>query len=130
MKEGLKVENLPSIKKISLFEKIKNNIKHFFGMNQEKTEQQETQQINEVVSKDNFKEKIKFEEDLEKKKLLEIQRRLEEGGMTLEVASELTRDLTSEEKSDLLELYKTQINKLEESLKNYKKRILTITKKV
>ena len=124
------MENLPSIKKISLFEKIKNNIKRLFGVKQEEIKQPEIQPIKEAISKTNFKEEIKFEEDLEKKKLLEIQRKLEEGGITLELATKLTKDLTSEEKVNLLELYKAQINKLEESLKSYKRKILAIRKKV
>ena len=50
--------------------------------------------------------------------------------MTVELATELTKDLTDEEKNNLLELYKTQITQLEQSLQNYKKRILAIRKKV
>lgn len=121
--------NLPAIKKISFFEKIKNKIKLFFGIKQEE-QKQEVEQIKQVINKTNFKEEIKFQEDLEKKKLLEIQKKLEDGGMNLELASKLTKDLTSEEKFRLLELYKTQINDLEVSLKNYKRKILEIRKKV
>lgn len=124
------MENLPIVKKTSLIEKIRNNIKRLFGIKQEEIKQPEIQPIRETIRKTNFKEKIKFEEDLEKKKLLTIQRKLEEGGMTLELANKLTKDLTSEEKLKLLELYKTQINDLEESLKNYKRKILEIRKKV
>ena len=51
-----------------------------------------------AVNKNNFREEIKFEEDLEKKKLLEIQRKLEEGGMTIELATKLTKDLTPSKK--------------------------------
>ncbi len=124
------MENLPIIKKQSLIEKIRNNIKRLFGIKQEEIKQPEIQPIKETIRKTNFKEKIKFEEDLEKKKLLTIQRKLEKGGMTLELANKITKDLTSEEKLKLLELYKTQINDLEESLKNYKRKILEIRKKV
>ena len=117
------MKDLPIIKKISLIERIKNNIRLIFGIKQEE-QKQEIEQIKEVINKTNFKEKIKFEEDIEKKKLLEIQKKLEETGITLELASELTKDLTSEEKFKLLELYKTQINDLEENLKNYKIRYI------
>lgn len=120
------MENLPIIKKTSFFKKIKNTIKRLFGAHQEETKQTEIQRVQEDVNKNNFREEIKFEEDLEKKKLLEIQRKLEEGGMTIELATKLTKDLTNEEKGNLLELYKTQIDDLEESLKNYKKKILAI----
>ena len=120
------MENLPSIKSISFFEKIKNKIKIFFGIYEKKEEREVINQIKENINKTNFKNKIKFEENLEKKKLLEIQKVLENGEITIELASELTKDLTSKEKSNLLELYKTQINQLEVSLENYKKRILAI----
>lgn len=124
------MENLPIIKKTNLFEKIKDSIKRIFRIKQEEIKESEVQQVQEAVNKNNFREEIKFEEDLEKKKLLEIQRKLEEGGMTIELATKLTKDLTNEEKNNLLELYKTQINELEESLKNYKKKILEIRKRV
>lgn len=120
------MENLPSIKSISFFEKIKNKIKIFFGIYEKKEEREVINQIKENINKTNFKNKIKFEENLEKKKLLEIQKVLENGEITLELASELTKDLTSKEKSNLLELYKTQINQLEMSLENYKRKILAI----
>lgn len=120
------MENLPSIKSISFFEKIKNKIKIFLRIYEEKEERAVINQIKENINKPNFKDKIKFEEDLGKKKLLEIQKRLEDGEITIELASELTKDLTSKEKSNLLELYKTQINQLEVSLENYKRRILAI----
>ena len=122
--------NLPVIKKESFFEKIKNTIKRLFGIYEEITQPIEVPQFQAVDNKNKFKEEIKFEEDLGKKKLLEIQKKLEEGGMTIELATELTKDLTDEEKNNLLELYQTQITELEESLQNYKKRILAIRKRV
>lgn len=118
------MENLPAIKKQSFIEQIKNVFRSLFGRKEEMFNQEP--QTYQKIDRSEFKENIKFEEDLSKKKLLEIQRKLEEGGITLELASELTKDLTSEEKSSLLELYKAQINKLEESLKNYKRKILAI----
>jgi len=120
------MENLPAIKKDSFIKKIKNIFKCLFGRKEEMFNQAPS--IYQRTDKTEFKEKIKFEEDFSIKKLLEIQRKLEEGGITLELASELTKDLTTEEKSKLLELYKFQINKLEESLKNYKRKILEIKK--
>lgn len=122
--------NLPVIKKESFFEKIKKTIKRLFGIKEEVFEQIEVPKFKTADNKNKFKEEIKFEEDLGKKKLLEIQKKLEEGGMTVELATELTKDLTNEEKNNLLELYKTQIEDLEKSLQNYKKRILAIRKKV
>lgn len=118
------MENLPIIKKTNIIDKIKHKIKLFLGINQEKEEQVVINQIRE--NKPNFKDEIKFEEDVEIKKLLEIQKKLESCGITLELASELTKDLTSEEKVNLLKLYKTQINELEMSLENYKRKILAI----
>ena len=121
------MKNLPAIKKQSFIEKIKNVFITLFGRKEDMFNQMP--QTYQKMDKSKFKQKIKFEEDFSIKKLLEIQRKLEEGGISLELASELTKNLTSEEKSNLLELYKTQINDLEESLKNYKKRILAIRKK-
>ena len=77
------------------------------------------------IDKNNFIERIKFQEDKEKIKLLQIQKQLEEK-MTIELAAQLIKDLRSEEKVNLLDLYKTQINELETSLENYKRRILKI----
>lgn len=81
--------------------------------------------ISLCVERNNFLEKIKFQEDKEKLKLIQIQKQLEEK-MTIELATKLIKDLKREERSKLLELYKTQINELETSLENYKRRILRI----
>lgn len=120
------MENLPIVKKKGFWEKINSRIKKLLGIGQEETMHKEVQQIKQDINKNNFKEEIKIEEDLEKKKLLDIQKKLEDGGITTELAEELTKDLTSEEKSNLLELYKTQINNLENSLQNYKRKILAV----
>lgn len=77
------------------------------------------------MQRSDFIEKIKFQEDKEKIKLLQVQKKLEEE-MTIELAAGLIKDLRKEEKVNLLELYKTQINNLEASLENYKRRILKI----
>lgn len=123
------MEILPAIRKENFFEKIKNAIKRLFGKNTQLSEAIEIQETKQECNKNKFKEEIKFEEDLEKKKLLEIQKKLEQGGITVELAKELTNDLTDEEKNNLLELYKTQIEELEKSLENYKRKILAIRKK-
>lgn len=81
--------------------------------------------ISLCVERNNFLEKIKFQEDKEKLKLIQIQKQLEEK-MTIELATKLIKDLKREERSKLLELYKTQISELETSLENYKRRILRI----
>lgn len=124
------MNNLPIIKKKGFWEKINRKIKSLLGIGKEGAMLKEVQPIKQDINKNNFREEIKFEEDLEKKKLLDVQRKLEDGGITTELAEKLTKDLTSEEKGKLLELYKTQINDLEESLKNYKNKILEIRKRV
>ena len=124
------MEELEIIKKEKFFEKIKDSIKILFGIQEEICGFIQTPQSQMVEKKNKFKEEIKFKEDSEKKKLLDIQKKLEEGGITVELATQLTKYLTNEEKNNLLELYKTQITELEQSLQNYKKRILAIRKKV
>ena len=83
-----------------------------------------------VLSKKSFKESLKSTESLERIELINIQRQLEEGGITLKLAQELTKHLNKEQKKKLLELYKNQIRDLEDSIENYKRKIIEIRKKV
>ena len=99
------MNNLPVIKKKSFFEEIKKSIKRLFRIKTEENKQQEEKLNIELVNEKKFINNIKIEEDLSKKKLLEIQRKLEEGGITEELVTVLTKDLTNEERISLLKLY-------------------------
>jgi len=76
-----------------------------------------------------FKESLKFKQDEEKLELLRIQRELEKEGITIQLVQKLTKHLSKEQRNKLIELYKNQINNLEDSLQNYKRKILEIRKK-
>ena len=74
----------------------------------------------------NFVESIKIVPDKEKEMLLKIQDEIEKNGIALENVIELTRNLTESEKQRLKQLYLEQIDDLNSSTENYKKKILRI----
>ncbi len=76
----------------------------------------------------NFKESIKIVPDKEKEMLLKIQDEIEKKGITLENVIELTKNLSDSQKKRLKQLYSKQIEDLNESTDNYKKKILNIKK--
>lgn len=74
----------------------------------------------------NFLESIKIFPDKEKEKLLRIQDEIEKNDITPEKVFELTKNLSVSQKSLLKELYIEQIKNLNNSVENYKKKILKI----
>ena len=78
------------------------------------------------MSKVNFFESIKVLPDKEKEMLLRIQDEIEEKGVTLENVFELTKNLTESQKILLKQLYIEQLENLNNSVENYKKKILKI----
>ena len=62
--------------------------------------------------------------------LLKIQNELEKRGINKENAKLLTKDLSSEQKTKLENLYIKQIADYEKSIKNYKNKIIEIRKQV
>ena len=62
--------------------------------------------------------------------LLKIQNELEKRGINTENAKLLTKDLSSEQKTKLENLYIKQIADYEKSIKNYKNKIVEIRKQV
>lgn len=62
--------------------------------------------------------------------LLKIQDDLEKKGINGENVLELTNNLNNIQKQKLLDLYREQISNYETSLKNHKKNILAIRKKL
>ena len=76
------------------------------------------------MSNVNFMESIKIVPDKEKELLLKIQDEIEKEGITLENVLNLTKNLTDREKQRLKQLYLEQIDDLNSSTENYKKKIL------
>lgn len=76
------------------------------------------------MSNVNFMESIKIVPDKEKELLLKIQDEIEKEGITLENVLNLTKNLTDREKKRLKQLYLEQIDDLNSSTENYKKKIL------
>ena len=76
------------------------------------------------MSNVNFVESIKIVPDKEKELLLKIQDEIEKEGITLENVLNLTKNLTDREKQRLKQLYLEQIDDLNSSTENYKKKIL------
>ena len=74
----------------------------------------------------NFMESIKIVPDKEKEMLLKIQDEIEKKGITPENVLELTKNLSDSQKKRLKQLYIDQIEGLNESIENYKKKILKI----
>lgn len=72
-----------------------------------------------------FLNSIRYVEDEDRKKLLRIQRKLEEN-INKENAYELTKDLSKAQKMKLLNLYQEQNDKLNQNINNYKDKILKI----
>lgn len=85
---------------------------------------------NEENNKNSFFKSIKFEEEPDTVKLLKIQDELEKRGINKKNAFELTKDLSEEQKQKLETLYREQIKEFEVSLENYKKKIISIRKKI
>lgn len=78
------------------------------------------------MSNANFMESIKIVPDKEKEMLLKIQDEIEKKGITPENVIELTKNLSDSQKKRLKQLYKEQIEDLNYSTENYKKKILKI----
>ena len=74
----------------------------------------------------NFMESIKIVPDKEKEMLLKIQDEIEKKGIKPENVLELTKNLSDSQKKRLKQLYIDQIEGLNESIENYKKKILKI----
>ena len=85
---------------------------------------------NKTNNKNSFYNSIKFEEDLDREKLLKIQEELEKRGINKQNALNLTKDLSEKQKQKLEELYKEQIHELETNIENYKNKITDIRKKL
>lgn len=116
-------KDLSVIEKDSFFDKIKTFFKNLFGKKSVKTENFETITNNEIK-----KEKVKSPEnncDTEKKLLL-IQKQIENTSLTVNEVNGIIKNLNKDEIELLKELYKNQIVNLERDLNNYKNRIMAV----
>ena len=110
--------NLPQIKKEGIFVKIKNWFKTLFR-GKEIVEQSMRETIEEIsttveeIKNDTFKDSIKVES---KDRILFLQRQLKEKQIEMS-------DLTDEELDEMIELYETQIEEKENTLKKYKDKL-------
>ena len=78
------------------------------------------------MSNVSFRESIRIAPDNEKEMLLKIQDKIEKNGITVENVLRFTKDLSDSQKERLKQLYREQIDGLNSSIKNYKKRILRV----
>ena len=74
----------------------------------------------------NFMKSIKIVPDKEKEMLLKIQDEIEKKGIIPDNVLELTKNLSDSQKKRLKQLYREQIEDLNYSTENYKKKILKI----
>ena len=100
----------------SFFRKLFFNRKAIQAENQENIASVE----DNIETRNEFIKYIKIETNEE---LLDIQKQLEKGKITIE-------ELTEKQKSDLIELYKKQIEVKKDKLNNLKKRIINLRKKL
>lgn len=117
------VNNHGILRKIANFIKklfYKDNINYISSINEN----------NSSNNKNSFLKSVKFEEDPDKVMLLKIQDDLEIKGINGKNAYELTKNLSEVQKQKLLNLYEEQIKSYETSLKNHKRNILAIRKKL
>lgn len=120
-------KSLRIVEKENIFNKIKNIFKSIFC----KENNTGTSLVNENVTGDerNFFAKFSSQFSNSKTKLLEIQDKLEKLGINRKNVIELTKDLTDDEKKELFDLYKVQINSYEKNTEKCKDKILKIKKK-
>lgn len=102
-------KNLPYIKKVKIFTKVKNWFKGLLGIG--KIEEPIQEPINNNITKKNeFKESIRVES---KDGILSLQRKLEDEQIKIS-------DLTDEELDKMIGLYKDQIIIKEDKIKHYR----------
>lgn len=120
-------KSLRIVEKGNIFNKIKNIFKSIFC----KENNTGTFLVNENVTGDerNFFAKFSSQFSNSKTKLLEIQDKLEKLGINRKNVIELTKDLTDDEKKELFDLYKVQINSYEKNTEKCKDKILKIKEK-
>jgi hypothetical protein len=76
-----------------------------------------------------FRKSLKYETDYDMVKLLSIQRKIEANRNDEQIISKLISSLTKSEKDKLIQLYNSQILFLNNSINNYKNKIIKERKK-
>lgn len=111
--------NLPEIKKESIFQKFKKWFKRFFSKDEIIMEDPIKDAINEISESIDDIKRNKFIDDIKvdsKDEILLLQRKLKE--KQIEIV-----DLTDEQLDEMIELYREQIQYKKEKLKKYKNKI-------
>ena len=79
---------------------------------------------------DDFKNSLKCDSNYDIVKLLMIQRKIEQCKNNEQIISNLISGLTEQEKYKLIQLYTSQIGSLNNSINNYKNKIIRERKKI
>ena len=122
--------SLQVIQKNSFFDKIVKFVKNVFRKKNIEYAINTDSNIFSNDKKQEFFNNLRNQQDPDRDLLLKIQNELEKRGINKENAKLLTKDLSSEQKIKLENLYIKQIADYEKSIKNYKNKIVEIRKQV
>ena len=122
--------SLQVIQKNSFFDKIVKFVKNVFRKKNIEYDVNTDSNIFSNDKKQEFFNNLRNQQDLDRDLLLKIQNELEKRGINKENAKLLTKDLSSEQKAKLENLYINQIADYEKSIKNYKNKIVEIRKQI
>ena len=113
--------SLQVIQKNSFFDRIVKFVKNVFRKKNIEDPINTDSNIFSNDKKQEFLNNLRNQQDPDRDLLLKIQNELEKRGINKENAKLLTKDLSSEQKTKLENLYIKQIADYEKSIKNYKK---------
>lgn len=122
--------SLQVIQKNSFFDKIVKFVKNVFRKKNIEYDVNTDSNIFSNDKKQEFFNNLRNQQDSDRDLLLKIQNELEKRGINKENAKLLTKDLSSEQKAKLENLYINQIADYEKSIKNYKNKIVEIRKQI
>jgi|GEM_PF-5420655 hypothetical protein len=122
--------SLQVIQKNSFFDRIVKFVKNVFRKKNIEDPINTDSNIFSNDKKQEFLNNLRNQQDPDRDLLLKIQNELEKRGINKENAKLLTKDLSSEQKTKLENLYIKQIADYEKSIKNYKNKIIEIRKQV
>ena len=122
--------SLQVIQKNSFFDKIVKFVKNVFRKKNIEYAINTDSNIFSNDKKQEFFNNLRNQQDPDRDLLLKIQNELEKRGINKENAKLLTKDLSSEQKIKLENLYIKQIADYEKSIKNNKNKIVEIRKQV
>lgn len=122
--------SLQVIQKNSFFDRIVKFVKNVFRKKNIEDPINTDSNIFSNDKKQEFLNNLRNQQDPDRDLLLKIQNELEKRGINTENAKLLTKDLSSEQKTKLENLYIKQIADYEKSIKNYKNKIVEIRKQV